>query len=309
MIGAAVRRTLPSTNSLACFEAVFRHGSVTRAAEELNMTQSAVSRRIMSLEELLGKPLFRRENRQLIPELAAIRYGKDLGRILGELEAVTTRFISLENEPGLLTVAVPPTLASRWLIPRLNDFITKHRHIDLNLVSKIKRFDFDSEPIDVAVYLGDGNWPEVHLQPLMSDYVVPVCAPSLLEGGQVWNACDLLDFPLIQHSTRPLLWKNWFSELGVESAKATSGPKFEFHSHAIGAATNGIGIALLSDLVVQREIETGQLVIPFGGRRKFEDGYFFVYPPKMKNDVNAQTFGFWLQQQCARFLAEDPLVG
>ena len=302
-----MRRTLPSTSSLACFEATFRHRSVTRAAEELNMTQSAVSRRIMSLEESLGKPLFRRENRQLIPNVAAIRYGKDLGRILGDLEAMTTRFISQGQEPGLLTVAVPPTLASRWLIPRLNDFITKHSHIDLNLVSKIKRFDFDSEAIDVAVFLGDGNWPDVHLQPLMSDFVVPVCSPDLLDGQEIKEASDLLKLPLIQHTTRPLLWKNWFAQMGIETAKATSGPKFEFHSHAIGAATSGIGIALMSDLVVQREIESGDLIIPFGGRMKFEDGYFFVYPPKMKNDENAQTFGFWLQQQCANFLAANPV--
>ncbi|TLP68125.1 hypothetical protein FEE96_05595 [Parasedimentitalea maritima] len=95
--------------------------------------------------------------------------------------------------------------------------------------------------------------------------------------------------------------------MGIETAKDTSGPKFEFHSYAIGAASCGIGIALISDLVVQREIDSGDLIIPFGGRTKFEDGYFFVYPPKMKNDVNAQTFGLWLQQQCASFLAINPL--
>ncbi|MCX7561287.1 LysR substrate-binding domain-containing protein [Sulfitobacter sp. F26204] len=300
-----MRRTLPSTISLACFEATFRHRNVTRAAEELNMTQSAVSRRLMELESRLGKSLFRRVKKKLVPEASAIQYAKDLGRILGELEAATTQFIAQGKESGLLTVAVPPTLASRWLIPRLNDFIVRHHLIDLNLVSKIKRFDFDSEDIDVAVHLGDGKWPGVHMQPLMDDYVVPVCAPDLLEGRQLNSAADLLQYSLIQHATRPLLWTNWFASQGVENAKAVAGPKFEFYSHAIQAATSGIGIALMSDLVVSKEIEEGSLIVPFGTPKKFEDGYYFAYPHSMVNNVNAQTFGFWLQQQCANYVASN----
>ncbi|MCV2894961.1 LysR substrate-binding domain-containing protein [Lentibacter sp. XHP0401] len=300
-----MRRTMPSTTSLACFEATFRHGSVTRAAEELNMTQSAVSRRLMELERQLGKPLFRRIRRKLVPEAAAIQYGKDLGRILSEIEAATTRFIAEGQETGLLTVAVPPTLASRWLIPRLNDFITRHPHIDLNLVSKIRRFDFDEEDIDVSVYLGDGNWPGVHMQPLMADYVVPVCSPDLIGDTRIDSAADLLKFPLIQHATRPLLWNAWFRAQKVETSKAARGPKFEFYSHAVQAATNGIGIALMSDLVVQKEIDAGSLIVPFGNRATFEDDYYFVYPHRMVNSVNAQTFGFWLQQQCAKYLVQN----
>ncbi len=300
-----MRRTLPSTVSLACFEAVFRHNNVTRAAEELNMTQSAVSRRLMDLEKQLGKPLFRRHKRRLVPEAAAIRFGQDLGRILGEIEASTVRFISATDETGLLTVAVPPTLASRWLIPRLNEFIARHPHIDLNLVSKITRFDFDDEDADVAVYLGDGNWPGVHLQPLMQDYVVPVCAPELLGDRQLTSAAELLEFTLIQHATRPLSWANWFAAHDVVTTTAASGPKFEFYSHAIQAATSGIGIALMSDLVIRKELADGRLVVPFGERMKSSDGYFFVYPHSMVNNVNAQTFGFWLQRECANRIAAN----
>lgn len=188
-----MRRTLPSTASLACFEATCRHRNVTRAAEELNMTQSAVSRRLMELERQLGKPLFRRIKNKLVPEAAAIQYGKDLGRILREIEAATTQVIAQGKETGLLTVAVPPTLASRWLIPKLNDFIVHHSQIDLNLVSKIRPFDFEAEGIDVAVHLGDGTWPDVHMQPLMSDFVVPVCAPDLIGNCNRSAAVALVD--------------------------------------------------------------------------------------------------------------------
>lgn len=298
-----MRRTLPSTASLACFEATCRHRNVTRAAEELNMTQSAVSRRLMELERQLGKPLFRRIKNKLVPEAAAIQYGKDLGRILREIEAATTQVIAQGKETGLLTVAVPPTLASRWLIPKLNDFIVHHSQIDLNLVSKIRPFDFEAEGIDVAVHLGDGTWPDVHMQPLMSDFVVPVCAPDLIGDKTIATAADLLQFPLIQHATRPLLWTNWFAGQGIETTRAVAGPKFEFYSHAIQAATSGIGIALMSDLVIRKEIEEGSLIVPFGTPTRFEDGYFFVYPHRMMNNVNAQTFGFWLQKQFANHLA------
>lgn len=299
-----MRRTLPSTVSLACFDAVLRHQNVTRAAEELNMTQSAVSRRLADLEGQLGLPLFKRVKKRLVPEQAALQYGKEIGRILGEIEAATTTFIAQEKETGLLTVAVPPTLASRWLIPRLNEFIEAHSNIDLNLVSKIRRFDFAQEEIDVAVYLGDGQWPDVHLQPLMKDHALPVCAPQLVQDARIESPKDLLNFPLIQHATRPQLWARWFAAHDVKTTKAASGPKFEFFSHAIQAATSGIGVALMSEIVVQKELSNGSLVVPFGERMQFEDAYYFVYPHRMKNNVNAQLFGFWLQQQFANYLAQ-----
>lgn len=267
------------------------------------MTQSAVSRRVMDLEKQLGKPLFRRFKKKLVPEAAAIQYGRDMGRILREIEAATTQFIAQNQEAGMLTVAVPPTLASRWLIPKMNDFIERHRQIDLNLVSKIKRFDFEAEEVDVAIYLGDGNWPDVYMQPLMDDYVVAVCAPDLVRGRRIDSAADLLQFPLIQHATRPLLWSNWFAAHGVEAARTVAGPKFEFYSHAIQAATSGIGIVLMSDLVIGKELAEGSLIVPFGKPMTFSDAYFFVYPHRMRNNVSAQTFGFWLQRQCANHVA------
>lgn len=290
-----MRRTLPSTGALACFEAAFRLKSVSGAAEELNMTQSAVSRRILSLEELLGKPLFQREHKRLTPEPAAIRYGKEIERILSDLEAATSRFIAEGYDVGLLTVAMPPTFGSRCLIPRLNEFISKHKGIDINFVSKIRPFDFDAEPIDVAIYFGHPKWPGAHLNFLTDDYVVPVCSPDFLANNAIRGASDILKFQLLQHTTQPELWKSWCVAHGLDPSGVTAGPRFEFFSHVIGAATAGVGIALISEMLIQKELSSGELVIPVATRLKCQEAYYFAYPARVAEDVNAQAFGAWLK--------------
>lgn len=292
-----MRRTLPSTSSLACFEAAFRLKSVTGAAEELNMTQSAVSRRILTLEQLLGKPLFRREHKRLIPEPAAIRYGKEIERILADLETVTSLFIADGHDVGLLTIAMPPTFGSRVLIPRLNDFISQHRGIDINFVSKIRPFDFEAEPIDVAIYLGLPKWPGVHLKFLTNDYVVPVCSPAFLADNQLDIPADVLNCQLLQHTTQPELWKSWCLVHDLDPTGVKGGPRFEFFSHVIGAATAGVGVALISELLIQKELNSGELVIPMPARFKCEEAYYYAYPARVADDINTQAFGLWLKKE------------
>lgn len=290
-----MRRTLPSTGALACFEAVFRLNSVSAAAEELNLTQSAVSRRILSLEESLGKSLFQREHRRLIPEPAAIRYARHIERLLTELETATSRFIAERDDVGLLTVAMPPTFGSRCLIPRLNDFIAQHQGIDINFVSKIKPFDFDQEKIDVAIYLGHAKWPGANLNFLTEDYVLPVCSPEFLVNNAIADAEDVVRCQLLHHTTQPDLWKSWCLKQGIEATDIKAGPRFEFFSHVIGAAMAGVGIALISDLLIQKELKTGELVVPIGARMKCEEAYYFAFPPRSAEDVNVKRFGDWLK--------------
>lgn len=295
-----MRRTLPSTGALACFEAAFRLNSVSAAADELNLTQSAVSRRILSLEELLGKPLFQREHRRLIPEPAAIRYAREVERILGELETATSRFIAERDDVGLLTVAMPPTFGSRCLIPKLNDFIAQHQGIDINFVSKIRPFDFEQEKIDVAIYLGHAKWPGAHLNFLTDDYVLPVCSPEFLANNSITDAKDVMKCQLLHHTTQPNLWKNWCLAHEIEATDFKTGPRFEFFSHVIGAAMAGVGIALISDLLIQKELRNGELVVPLGTRMKCEEAYYFAFPPRSAEDVNVQKFGAWLKHVFAQ---------
>ena len=294
-----MRRTLPSMNSLVCFEAVYRLGSITQAAEELNMTQSAVSRRIQSLESQLGLQLFRRERKRLIIEAAAERYGKDMSRILGDIEASTARFISHNQSMGLLTVAAPPTFGSRWLVPKLNGFIAAHHGIDLNLVSKIKPFNFDSEDIDIAIHFGLDEWPGARLDFLMPEHVIPVCSPSLIEEKRLAAIEDLLRFPLVHHTTRPTLWNTWCEHFELDPKGIKSGPRFEHYAHVIQAAINGIGFALIPDFLVRKEILRGDLIVPIQARMKCEEAYYFACPQKLAGDKGVVAFAKWVKNECA----------
>ncbi|TDQ64447.1 DNA-binding transcriptional LysR family regulator [Maritalea mobilis] len=294
-----MRRTLPSMNSLVCFEAVYRLGSITLAAEELNMTQSAVSRRIQVLESQLGQSLFRRERKRLFLEPAAENYGKDMSQILSEIEASTARFLSHNQSIGLLTVAVPPTFGSRWLVPKLNNFITEHPGLDLNLVSKIRPFNFDQEDIDMAIHFGNPEWPGAKLQFLMPEHVIPVCSPTLIGQTQPKSIADILDFPLVHHTTRPTLWQTWCQYFELPTNKIKSGPRFEHYAHVIQAAVNGIGFALIPDFLVRNEILRGDLIVPVQGRMKCEEAYYFTWPNKRRGDRRIETFSKWIKGQCA----------
>lgn len=294
-----MRRTLPSMNSLVCFEAVYRLGSITQAAEELNMTQSAVSRRILSLESRLGLQLFRRERKRLHIEPAAERYGQDMSRILSEIEASTARFLSHNQSIGLLNVAVPPTFGSRWLVPKLNDFIANHHGLDLNLVSKIKPFNFDTEDIDIAIHFGTKDWPDAKLDFLMSEHVIPVCSPTLLENGKPDDIHAILDYPLVHHTTRPQLWHTWCEHFGIAANRIKSGPRFEHYALVIQAAINGIGFALIPDFLVRKEVLRGDLIVPLQARLKCEEAYYFACPNRLRGDKRVNAFATWIKARCA----------
>lgn len=287
-----MRRTLPSTRDLSCFEAVVRHGSVTRAAVELNMTQSAVSRRIGYLEDMLGQRLFLRDRQRLTPTPPASAYAAKLRDLLGGIEQATADILTEARLGGRLTVGCLPTFGSRWLVPRLSEFLSANPEIDINLVSKIRRFEFDGEDIQAAIYFGPAVWPNCQMRYLMGESVVAVGAPQLVTAGPLEQA--LRRTPLIQHTTRPQLWREWLDFAGIDSAKGLAGPRFEFYAHVIEAAVAGMGFALLPEYLVRRELEAGQLlrlsdlVMPCG------DNYYYVYPDRYRESAAVQTFGNWL---------------
>ncbi|GGE14333.1 transcriptional regulator, LysR family [Gemmobacter megaterium] len=287
-----MRRTLPSTRDLCCFEAVVRNGSVTRAAAELNMTQSAVSRRLGYLEDLLGQRLFLRERQRIIPTPAARDYADSLRGLLNEIEVATTRMLTEGRQGGVLTLGCLPTFGSRWLVPRLNRFLSTHPTIDINLVSKIRRFDFDSEDIQAAIYFGPAVWPNCNMRHLMGESVIPVAAPSLMTGASLPEL--LRGAPLIQHTTRPTLWREWLAHAGIGTLNGEAGPKFEFYSLVIEAAVAGIGFALLPEFLVQREIDSGALVRVSDNAMPCTDSYYYVYPDRYRESHNVQVFGNWL---------------
>lgn len=294
-----MRRTLPSSRDLSCFEAVVRHRSVTKAAEELNLTQSAVSRRIAALEELLGGRLFHRDKQRLVPTPAAEDYAQELRKLLNGIEVATTRVLTHGRKGGALTLGCLPTFGSRWLVPRLNDFLAKFPEVDINLVSKIRPFDFASEPVHAAIHFGAPRWPGAITRFLMGEHVIPVAAPRLVKDAKLSSVEDLRNVTLIQHTTRPNLWSDWLHKAEASGVNGQSGPKFEFYSLVIEAAVAGIGVAVLPDFLVRREIESGLLTAPFDLPMRCEEGYYFVYPEKYRTNPNVLCFGDWLAAECA----------
>ncbi|MBM6595080.1 LysR substrate-binding domain-containing protein [Microvirga pudoricolor] len=295
-----MRRTLPPTRDLACLEAVVRNRSVTKAAEELNLTQSAVSRRISCLEDQLGERLFRRDKQRLVPTLAAEDYANELRKLLNGIEVATTRVLTHGREGGALTLACLPTFGSRWLVPRLNGFLTKFPHIDINLVSAIRPFDFGDEVAHAAIHFGTPRWAGATLRYLMAEQVIPVAAPSLLLNGTLKSADELRNMTLIQHGTRLDLWRDWLHFAGASGVHGGAGPKFEYYSLVIEAAVAGLGVALLPDFLVQREIEAGLLTVAFDKPMPCEEAYYFVHPKKNQQNPNVLCFGDWIAEECAR---------
>jgi len=296
-----MRRTVPPTSSLACFEATVRHGSVTLAAEELNLTQSAVSKRITALEDYLGRTLFVRKNRRLSPTPAAREYAKEVSDIINRIEISTTKLISYGRPGGVLTVAVLPTFGSRWLVPRLGDFLANHPTIEINLITKIRPFDFEEETAHVAIHFGQPQWPRAHCEYLMDETVIAVCAPSWIEvGRKTLRLQDINTSPLIQHTTRPHLWREWLTEAGGSTNKALAGARFEYYSLVIEAAVAGIGVAVLPKFLIRNELRRGLLVQAHPHRYICNEKYFAVYPEKYSDNINIRDIVSWLKTECSQ---------
>lgn len=303
-----MRRTLPPTRDLACFEAVARHRSVTRAAAELNLTQSAVSRRLAALEELLGQNLFLRDKQRLTPTVAAEEYAEELRSLLNRVEVATTRLLSHGRKGGVLTVACLPTFGSRWLVPRLARFIAAHPTVDINLISKIRLFSFEEDKAHAAIHFGSPTWPGARIHHLMDEHVIPVCAPQLIGGEALVSPEGFARLPLLQHTTRPYLWRDWLADAGASGVNGIAGPKFEYYSLVIQAAIAGIGVAILPDFLVREEIQSGALMVAYPHRMRCEDAYFVVYPKRFDENVNVQAFVGWLRDE-ARLYIDSPEHG
>jgi len=291
-------RLLPSLNALRTFEAVARHNSFTRAAEELNVTQSAASRLVRSLEEYLQVPLFVRQSRRI--ELT------DQGRFYNELvrdsldliEAGTVELISSKAGKGTLSIGMLPTFGTRWLVPRLPSFQEAHPEIALNIISSDGELDFVKERIDVAIRFGHGNWDDAICDPLMGEDIVVVCSPRLMQGEHPIDSYEaLFNHRLIRHSTRPNGWEHWFRSVGVHAGHLQWGPSLEHFFMVIQAAIAGLGVALLPSFLVEDDIRNGTLVSPFPVRVSGPGAYYLVTSAAKSELPRVKLFRKWLLDQ------------
>lgn len=297
------RRFLPSIASLRALEALDRLGSATAVAEELNQTQSAVSRQLQTLEEQLGVPLLIRQGRRLNLTPEAIDYVKEIRIALNRIAQASMK-LATNPAGGALSLAILPTFGMRWLVPRLPDFARAHPEVTLNLSTRFQDFSFATEPFDAAIFFGTPDWPGTQSLLLRKEVVIAVCAPDLIAERRVDGPQDLRGLPLLHIETRPDAWRAWFSAHGMLAMPPATGMIYDQFSTITQAALHGLGVALLPDYLIEEDLATGRLVPVWGGRTDVPGAYYLVWPVEKATNSALMTFRMWLADQIAE---EDPL--
>lgn len=305
-----MRRRIPATHTLLCFEAAARHESYTRAAQELALTQSAVSRQIAALERLVGQTLFQRTRHGVALTARGAAYAQQVRQRLQALEQDTLEAMSGTGEGQAIRLAAVPTFATRWLVPRLPALAAIHPGIVVHIETRTRPFLFADAAVDAALYAGTpeqvANWAGTRSVQLLHEALVPVCAPALRKRGRPLSPAQLAELPLLQQSTRPLAWRHWFDHLSVAAPKALAGPRYEVFSMTAAAAIAGMGVALMPRLLVEEELASGTLVeacrtVGYGDR-----AYYLVLPERQESSMALRHFSDWLQATARRSEADKP---
>ena len=291
-------RRLPPLNSLKVFEAAARHLSFTRAAEELFVTQAAVSHQIKALEEFLGLKLFRRRNRSLLLTEEGQSYFLDIKDIFTAIAEATDKVLE-RSEKGALTISLPPSFAIQWLVPRLADFNEQEPDIDV----RIKAVDMDegslTDDVDVAIYYGRGNWPGLKADKLYQEYLVPLCSPQLMIGKKPLETLGDLKHHTLLHDTSRKDWKQFVKENEIEGVNVNHGPIFSHSTMVLQAAAHGQGVALGNNVLAQPEINAGRLVSPFEEVLVTINAFYVVCHDKQADTGRIATFRDWMLAKAA----------
>ena len=296
-----MRRKIPSSHTLLCFEAAARHQSFTRAAQELALTQSAVSRQITALEEYLGLTLFRRGRHGVELTSAGANYAGRVARRLSAIEQDTLDIMGGTTAGGDVHLASVPTFAAQWLIPRLPDFALAHPDITVHIDTRTRPFMFADTQLDAAIYAGTPEqlrqWAGTHSTWLLEERVVVVAHPQWLQGQAALDAPTLATLPLLQQGTRPDAWAQWFAQQEVAAPQALAGPRYEQFSMAAAAAARGMGLALIPRLLIEAELARGELVIAHPTPLAAPRSYYLVRPETVDMPQPAlDVFADWLVQ-------------
>lgn len=294
------RRLMPDLVSIQAFECAARHASFTRAGSELNLTQSAVSRQIKDLESHLGTRLFERIRQRVVLSEAGQRFLPEARKLLQQTEETMLRAMSSADARSSLSIATLPTFGSRWLSPRLPDFLRQHPETVLNIGSRSAPFDFDEENFELAIHYGQPVWARGTCTYLCSESILPVASPELAEQDAGLTPADLLEKPLLQLATRPKLWAQWFELSGISRETAYRGHRFDQFAMIIEAAIAGMGYALLPRYLIEQELKSGALRVAVKLSMKTENSYYAVVPEVKPQSSMSQYFVAWLIGQIGR---------
>lgn len=291
-----MNRRLPSLNALRAFEAAARHLSFTRAAEELHVTQAAISHQIKALETDLGIPLFQRVNRTLTLSESGQTLFRGVSEAL-DIMAVSVERLHHQDRTGALIVSTMDSFAANWLVPRLGRFRETYPEIDVHLSISDESVDFSRSNVDMAVRYGHGDWPGVAVERLLMEEKFPVCAPSLLAlGPPLDKPADLKNHTLL-HDDMRVDWRMWLMAAGEAGVDAGKGPGYHHSNLALQAARQGDGVALARSVLVADALATGQLVKPFDFALPAEYAYYVVCPEANLQRPKVRAFRDWLFEE------------
>jgi LysR family transcriptional regulator, glycine cleavage system transcriptional activator len=290
------RRYLPSIASLLALEAVDRLGTASAAAEELALTQGAISRQLRVLEDQLGLPLLIRERQRLRLTPAARDYVREARRALSILSAAS---LTLRANPtgGSLALAILPAFGMHWLAPRLTRFAEAHPEVTVNLSTRLRPFDFAESRFDAAIHYGRQDWPGVDYLKLMDEDILAVGAPALLPEP-LGRPEDVLALPLLQLESRTGDWGRWLAHHDVPGQRPP-GMLFDQFATMMQGAIHGLGLALLPQFLIGRELAEGRLVPAHGGAVRALGSYYLVWPKDRPERAPLASFRSWVAREAA----------
>jgi len=280
-------------NALRVFEGVARHKSFTRAAEELGMTQTAVSYQIKLLEGNIGTPLFLRQPRQIVLTDAAERMLPDVGKAFEIMDDAVTSARQASNET--LEVHSSPTFGSHWLARNLGNFQLQHPAIAVRMLRTSNLTDFSRNPADLGIRWGSGPWPDVECHLLGRFAFAPMLSPQLAQTiGGIAKPEDLLKLPII--GAQQEAWPRWFETAGINNPDLSTQTLYKYLEQDLcgNAALAGQGVAMLNHVYYADELAAGRLVTPFSETGTDDIGVWLVYPPNRRNNPKIRAFREWI---------------
>lgn len=291
-----MRRKLPSNAALIAFETAARHGSFARAANELALTEGAISRQISRLETFLGVTLFERVGNRvrLLPN--GERYAMQVRELLDRLDRESQCVMGQPENSANLDIAASPTFALRWLIPRLGGFSRQHPNICVHLAQRSEPFVLTGSGFDAAIHFEHPAWAGMHTHRMVDEVLIPVCHPALVQQSKQPTALDSL--PRLHRRQTPDAWQRYAQQSGIGLSNPAMGARYDLHAMLIEAALAGLGVALVPRLYVETELAQGQLVSPWPQKENVAKTFCLVLPEPLElSPAPVQTFARWLLQE------------
>lgn len=276
---------------LRVFDAVFRSGGISRAAEALHVTPGAVSQQIKQLESMLGVSLVRKAGREIELTEAGLALAKGLSDLFDRIEAVLDEVTEAGN-PKRLRLKVLPTFAIKWLVPRLANFYAAHSDIDIEIATVSRAQELHLDNADFVVCHGTGEWPGLHVDHLFDEVFVPVCSPALAETIRAPE--DLLEVQLLHSMMRPEGWPTWLGAAGLGAAKPARNVTLANAALCVQAAVNGLGVAIAQTAYVRDDLASGRLVHPLTQEVRTKFGYYLLCDPSKAGTQPLKLFRDWL---------------